>query len=100
MGNKAFELDAYLARLNYSGVVHPTEEGLEALHRAHVYTIPFENFDILLGRGISLEPATLCDKLVHRGRGGVSLRAQWLVSYGPPGRWLRGARPSGTGAPG
>ena len=54
MDNKAFELDTYLERLDYSGVVQPTEDRLEALHLAQVYTIPFENFDILLGRGISL----------------------------------------------
>jgi N-hydroxyarylamine O-acetyltransferase len=78
MDKKAFDLDAYLQRLNYSGVVHPTEEGLEALHRAQVYTIPFENFDILLGRGISLEPAALCDKLVHRARGGYCFELNGL----------------------
>lgn len=70
MDNKAFDLDSYLARLNYSGIVQPTEDCLEALHRVQVYTMPFENFDILLERGISLKPTALCDKLVYRARGG------------------------------
>ena len=78
MDNKAFALDAYLKRLNYSGVVQPTEDCLEALHRAQVYTIPFENFDILLGRGITLEPAALCHKLVHRARGGYCFELNGL----------------------
>jgi N-hydroxyarylamine O-acetyltransferase len=78
MDKKAFDLDAYLQRLNYAGVVHPTEEGLEALHRGHVYTIPFENFDILLGRGISLDPAALYDKLVHHARGGYCFELNGL----------------------
>ena len=61
MDNTAFRLDTYLERLHYSGLVQPTEDRLEALHRAQVYTIPFENFDILLGRGISLAPAERCE---------------------------------------
>lgn len=72
MNNKAFDLDAYLARLSHSGPVQPTQDCLEALHRAQLYTIPFENFDIQLGRGIALEPAALCDKLVRRARGGIA----------------------------
>lgn len=78
MDNKVFSLDAYLARLNYSGAVHPTEDCLEALHRAQVYTIPFENFDILLGRGITLEPDALYDKLVRRARGGYCFELNGL----------------------
>lgn len=70
MDNTVFPLDSYLARLNYSGSVQPTETQLQALHRAQVYTIPFENFDILLGRGITLEPSALYHKLVHQARGG------------------------------
>ncbi len=78
MDNKAFELDTYLDRLRYSGVVQPTEDQLETLHRAQVYTIPFENFDILLGRGISLEPAALFDKMVRRKRGGYCFELNGL----------------------
>lgn len=78
MDNKAIALDAYLKRLNYSGSIQPTEDRLEALHRAQVSTLPFENFDILLGRGIALEPAALCDKLVHRARGGYCFELNGL----------------------
>ena len=78
MDIKGFELDDYLERLNFSGVVQPTEDRLEALHRAQYYTIPFENFDILLGRGISIEPDALFDKLVHRARGGYCFELNGL----------------------
>jgi N-hydroxyarylamine O-acetyltransferase len=78
MNIKAFELDVYLERLNYSGTVQPTEDRLEALHRAQYFTIPFENFDILLGRGISLEPAVLFDKMVNRARGGYCFELNGL----------------------
>jgi N-hydroxyarylamine O-acetyltransferase len=78
MDKKAFNLDAYLSRLNYSGTVAPIEECLEALHRTQVYTMPFENFDILLERGITLEPAVLCNKLVHHKRGGYCFELNGL----------------------
>jgi len=78
MENPPFALDAYLERVHYAGSVHPTEDRLEALHRAQVYTIPFENFDILLGRGVALDPVALCDKLVHRARGGYCFELNGL----------------------
>ena len=66
----AFDREAYLNRIGLDGTVSPTDTGLETLHRAQVFSIPFENFDIHLGRGISLEPTVLFDKLVNRQRGG------------------------------
>ncbi len=79
MDETAFALDAYFQRLHYSGVVHLTADGLEALHRAQVSTIPFENFDILLGRGVALDPGALCDKLVHHARGGYCFERNGLL---------------------
>ncbi|MBM4254756.1 MAG: arylamine N-acetyltransferase [Deltaproteobacteria bacterium] len=70
MNKEVFALDPYLERLHYTGPVQATEDRLEALHRAQAYTIPFENFDILLGRGINLDPTALFDKLVRHQRGG------------------------------
>ena len=78
MNIRPFALDHYLERLNYSGSLQPTEDRLEALHRAQHCTIPFENFDILLGRGISLEPAALLDKLVNSPRGGYCFELNGL----------------------
>ena len=78
MNINAFDLEAYLERLKYSGPVKPTDDRLEALHRAQYFTIPFENFDILLGRGISLEPAVLFDKMVSRARGGYCFELNGL----------------------
>jgi N-hydroxyarylamine O-acetyltransferase len=48
----------------------PTLKTLRDLHAAHVYAIPFENLDILLGRGIDLDLESLQAKLVGRRRGG------------------------------
>jgi N-hydroxyarylamine O-acetyltransferase len=98
-----FALDPYLERLHYSGSVQPTEDRLEALHRAQVSTIPYENFDILLGRGIALDPATLCAKLVHRNRGGYCFELNGLFflalqAFGFDARMLL-ARVHVTGTP-
>ena len=61
---------AYLERIEYRGETAPDGETLQALHRAHVESIPFENLDILLGRGISLELETIQEKMIHSQRGG------------------------------
>ena len=75
---KTFDTDTYLQRVNHTTDVIISEDGLRALHRAQLYTIPFENLDVLLGRGISLEPETLFNKLVHRPRGGYCFELNGL----------------------
>jgi N-hydroxyarylamine O-acetyltransferase len=65
-----FDIAAYLARIGLPESPALDGEGLFALQRAHRLAIPFENLDIPLGRGISLDPAHLFDKLVLRRRGG------------------------------
>ncbi len=67
---KDFRLDHYLARIAFDGKVEPDLATLTALHRAHVNTIPFENFDPLLRRPVKLDLISLQDKLVDTRRGG------------------------------
>jgi N-hydroxyarylamine O-acetyltransferase len=64
------ELRAYLARIGLATSGTPDLETLRRLHEAHVAAIPFENLDILLGRGISLDPDQLHEKLIVQHRGG------------------------------
>jgi N-hydroxyarylamine O-acetyltransferase len=64
------DLDAYFSRIGYSGPRAPTLATLNAIVAAHVTTIPFENLDVLLGRPIKLDPASLARKLVDDRRGG------------------------------
>jgi N-hydroxyarylamine O-acetyltransferase len=78
MDNKAFQRDIYLERIHHSGQVPLSEGGLVDLHRAQVCTIPFENFDILLGRGISLASTAIFDKLVRHARGGYCFELNGL----------------------
>ncbi|MEU4601026.1 arylamine N-acetyltransferase [Nocardia sp. NPDC023988] len=64
------DLDAYLARIGYDGPRTASLDTLRALTRAHTTTFPFENLEIILGRGIPLDLKSLQDKLVRHARGG------------------------------
>lgn len=64
------DLDAYLHRIEHDATAAPTGPGLASLHRAHLAAIPFENLDIMLGRGVSVDLESVQAKLVHRRRGG------------------------------
>ena len=74
----SFNLPAYLARIALPAAPAPDTEGLAAVQRAHRLVIPFENLDIALGRGISLDPDAVFDKLVTRGRGGYCFEQNQL----------------------
>ena len=64
------DLEAYFRRIGFSGPRAPTRATLDALCLAHVKAIPFENLDVLLGRGVDLSDEAIDRKLVHGGRGG------------------------------
>ncbi len=56
-------------------------EALRGLHRAHFYSIPFENLDVLLKRPIRLDPASLQAKIVGNRRGGYCFESNALFMY-------------------
>jgi N-hydroxyarylamine O-acetyltransferase len=76
--NFKFDCDAYLDRIGVHAPLPVSEGSLEMLHRAHTYTIPFENFDILLGRGIDLSLEWLFQKINLRPRGGYCFELNGL----------------------
>jgi len=76
----SLDLAGYLRRVEYEGALEPTEDVLRALHLAHATHIPFENLDILLGRPIRLDLASLQAKLVHGGRGGYCFEQNALLA--------------------
>lgn len=73
------DLDAYFSRIGYTGPRTPTLATLNALVAAHAQTIPFENLDVLLGRGIHLAPDAIFQKLVHDRRGGYCFEQNGLL---------------------
>lgn len=74
------DVDAYLDRIGYGGPLAPTTDVLFALHRAHALTIPFENLDIILGRGISLDIDALQGKMLRHRRGGYCFEHNLLFA--------------------
>jgi N-hydroxyarylamine O-acetyltransferase len=67
---QSFDLDAYFARISYTGPRAPTFDTVAGILRAHIASIPFESFDCLLGRPIRLDPENLQPKIVANRRGG------------------------------
>lgn len=78
----AFDLAAYLDRIGWTGsaLPPPTLETLAALLLAHTARIPFENVDVLLGRGVRLDLEGLQDKIVRRKRGGYCFEHATLLA--------------------
>jgi len=79
------DLDAYLSRAGLADParlpggtggrppgrqLRPDGDSLAALHAAHLAAFPFENLDIMLGRGVRADLASIQAKLVGGGRGG------------------------------
>ena len=65
-----FDLKAYLERIHYAGKTSPSLDVLNGLTEAHAKSIPFENIDAFLDRGISLSSDAIFTKLVTQKRGG------------------------------
>jgi len=104
----AFDLDAYCARIGYTGSREVSPATLHGLHLAHTHTVLFENLDIHLGRPLSLEASgsILCvnpanpyhwmaisGKVVERieetdpakGREATDkVRPTYVMTFGPP----------------
>lgn len=80
VGAAGLDLAAYLERIGYTGDLSPNRGVLEAMHLAHATHIPFENLDILLGRPIRLDIASLQAKLVSDRRGGYCFEQNLLLS--------------------
>ncbi len=74
------DLSAYLRRIGLDAPPPATAAGLAAVHRAHAASIPFENLDILLGRGIRLDLPSLEAKLVTARRGGYCFEQNSLFA--------------------
>ncbi|MGY0059341.1 arylamine N-acetyltransferase family protein [Streptomyces sp. LZ34] len=74
------DLDAYLARIGWSGGRRPSAAALRTLTFAHVTSIPFENLDPLLGSAPSLALPDLEAKLVRGRRGGYCYEQNTLLT--------------------
>lgn len=74
------DVQAYLDRIAYRGPRTPTLAALRALHRAHLYAVPFENLSIHAGEPITLNPERFFEKIVGRRRGGFCYELNGLFA--------------------
>ncbi len=74
-------IETYLQRIDYHGPRQPTVEILKQLHKAQMYSVPFENLDIPLGRPIVLSLPLLFEKIVQRWRGGFCYELNALFGW-------------------
>lgn len=73
----SFDLAAYLDRIGLERVSNDAA-GLCALQQAHIRSVPFENFDPLLGIVPELAPGAIFGKIVTRRRGGYCFEQNGL----------------------
>lgn len=64
------DLPAYLEWLGYGGTPRVDLATLVELQQLHMTAVPFENLDIALGTGVSLDADRAINKIIDGGRGG------------------------------
>jgi N-hydroxyarylamine O-acetyltransferase len=75
------DIDAYLQRIGLKERPRADLEGLQALHRAHLRAIPYENLDVQLGRKVTIERPAIFEKIVGRHRGGWCYEMNGLFGW-------------------
>lgn len=73
-------LDEYLRFIGVRRPAAPTTEALAEIQLAHLRAIPFESFDVLLGRPIRLGYEALAAKLLSGTRGGYCFEQNLLLA--------------------
>jgi arylamine N-acetyltransferase len=86
----AEQLQQYFARIGLDErfrcePIVPSLELLKAIIERHLYTVPFEQLDVALGRGINPDLSVVFEKIVTVGRGGYCFESNMLL-----GACLRG----------
>jgi len=64
------DVKKYLERIAFRGNPAPDVDTLFRLHKSHLFSVPFENLDIHIGRKITLDIEKFYDKIVLNKRGG------------------------------
>ena len=64
------DIGAYLRRIGFDAAPGLDVVALEALQRAHMTFVPFENLHVFHRRGVATDPRWSVQKIVEHGRGG------------------------------
>lgn len=75
-------IDGYLERIDLPLIPSNDPDSLLLLQTNHIRHVPFENLDIIAGKGpLSLDIDDLWDKIVRRKRGGICFEQNILFAY-------------------
>jgi N-hydroxyarylamine O-acetyltransferase len=75
------KLDQYLQRIGFREPIMVTRETLFALHRAHLYAVPYENLNIHLKHPLVLDEAAIFEKMVVQKRGGWCFEMNLMFAW-------------------
>jgi len=73
-------IDALLARIGLSHAPAPDAAGLQAVHRAYLERVPYEDLAVQLGETGPLDEAELARRVLHDGRGGYCFELNTLLA--------------------
>ena len=71
-------ISEYLSHIGLETLPPPNLDGLHLLQDHHMRHVPFENLNVLLGRGLDLSIAALFEKIISRNRGGYCFELNGL----------------------
>ena len=74
-------IEGYLARLGIPAPTAPTLAWLQALHRAHLDVLPYDNLAIMLGRPDPVDPATTLARVAAGGNAGYCFHHNGLLGH-------------------
>ena len=75
------KIRAYLARINAEEFTDVSVDNLASLQKAHIMSVPYENYDIWSSKSTSLAYDVLFDKIVVRKRGGYCFELNGLFGW-------------------
>jgi len=71
----------YLQRIGFNGTLDGSAATLSQLQECHLYTVPYENLDVVQRIPLSLEIPPLFEKIVAQRRGGYCFELNALFSW-------------------
>jgi N-hydroxyarylamine O-acetyltransferase len=77
---ESFNLQQYLNRINFSGKIELTLDGIKKLMRSQLFAVPFENIDVQAGKIISLNGDDIVNQIVNQNRGGYCYQINGIFS--------------------
>jgi arylamine N-acetyltransferase len=85
------DLAAYLRRIGYDGPTRPDLETLHGVVSAHATTVPYETFDVFLGRPMTTNPDVAYRKIVGEAVAAGATRIMACLAL-PWRRWASTSR--------